>query len=83
MRLIGNALNGEYFENLLYLADREELEGMSLAVAYVKSVSRSYWSWPRGATFRLPSAHSQTEGTSRRCPSCVASLMGRGHGNCC
>lgn len=38
MRLIGNALNGEYFDNLVYQADRETLEGIDLAVAYVRDL---------------------------------------------
>lgn len=40
MRLIGNALNGDYFDNLVKLAERPDsgLRQISLAVAWVKSM---------------------------------------------
>lgn len=38
MRLIGNALNGDYFRNLLSEADSEDLVSIRLAVAYVRQM---------------------------------------------
>lgn len=44
MRIIGNALNGDYFENLVSLAMRADsgLQQISLAVAWVKSMDRLF-----------------------------------------
>jgi PLD-like domain len=42
MRLIGNYLNGDYFENIAQLADSSMLQYISLAVAYVQSMDRIF-----------------------------------------
>lgn len=39
MRLVGNALNGDFFKNLVVGADRPELEHIRLAVAYVRQMN--------------------------------------------
>ena len=38
MRLIGNALNRSYFDELVHEADRPDLTGIMLAVAYVRDL---------------------------------------------
>ncbi len=38
LKLVGNALNGYYFDNLAGVADREELEHIVLAVAFVRDL---------------------------------------------
>jgi hypothetical protein len=39
MHFVGNALNGEFFKNLVLAADRPELEHIRLAVAYVRQMN--------------------------------------------